>query len=362
MPHRVASKSSAPETRRAPMPAYAPQLATLVDEPPSGPPWVHELKYDGYRIGCSVVRGRVRLTSRNGKDWTHAFPEVTAAAAELPVRDALFDGEVAMVDARGRTSFQALQNAFTGGERQGLTYFVFDLLYLNGRDTRPLPLRARKALLRALIPPSGPIKYADDLAAEGPVVLDQACRLGAEGIVSKRADRPYRAGRNANWLKSKCLLRQEFVIGGYTDPEGSRSGVGALLVGVREHGRLVFAGKVGTGRGFTATYLRKLRTRLARLDQSTSPFTRVPPARYRRGVHWVRPVLIAEVSFTEWTTDGIIRHASMQGLRADKDAAEITRERPKKRERAATRERAEERPKARRTRGPAAKRAPPSPV
>jgi bifunctional non-homologous end joining protein LigD len=315
--------------RSAALPArFTPELATLVATPPEGEAWLHELKYDGYRIGCRVDRGAVRLLSRNGKDWTARFPSVRDAAARLGARTALLDGEVTVVLPNGRTSFQALQNAFAAPVRDGeLVYFVFDLLHLDGEDVSRLSLEERKTRLQRLLERTdGVLRYADHIVGNGARMFSEACRQGAEGIVSKRRDRPYRPGRGTEWVKTKCVAQQELVIGGFTDPEGSRAGLGALLVGVHDGSdRLVFAGKVGTG--FTQASAQALRRQLDALEQSDCPFTPRPAGRLGR-VHWVRPNLVAAVTFTEWTADGKIRHPSFQGLRADKRASEVVRERP----------------------------------
>jgi bifunctional non-homologous end joining protein LigD len=307
---------------------YRPQLATLATSPPAGDEWLHEIKFDGYRIGCQIRRGRVTLTSRNGHEWTAAFPEIAAAAATLPARDAFLDGEVAMVLPDGRTSFQALQNASAGtASRAALVYFVFDLLRLEGKSLEALPLEERKARLRALVGrrKTGRIRYADHVAGRGDEFFRQACRLGLEGIVSKRRDLPYVHGRHPGWLKTKCTLRQEFVIGGFTDPEGVRAGLGALLVGHYDHGRLMFAGKVGTG--FTHKGAVELRQQLDAIEQQASPFDPPPPRALARAAHWVRPALVCDVVFTEWTAEGRVRHPSFQGLRRDKPPREVVRER-----------------------------------
>jgi bifunctional non-homologous end joining protein LigD len=317
--------------RPAPLPArFAAQLATLVKAPPTGNQWLHELKYDGYRIGCRIDRGAVRLLSRNGKDWTDRFPSVRAAAAELPVQGALLDGEVAVVLPDGRTSFQALQNAAAGARAAGETvYYVFDLLHLDGDDVSALPLEERKARLQRLLGAgrAGVIRFSDHVIGRGDEVFKEACRQGGEGIVSKRRDLSYQPGRGPGWVKTKCVKRQEFVIGGFTDPEGARAGIGALLIGVRDaRGALRFAGKVGTG--FTQASARALRQQLERLAARASPFTPAPTGSSVRGSHWVRPELVAEVAFTEWTADGKIRHPSFQGLREDKPPRDVVREVP----------------------------------
>lgn len=315
--------------RPAAVAAYQPQLARLVKAPPDGDAWLHEMKYDGYRIGCLVDRGKATLISRNGKDWTSEFPEIAAAASELRVRRALLDGEVAMLLPDGRTSFQALQNVFSGGSRAPLVYFAFDLLMLDGESLTKRPLEARKeALFRLLGKPRARtrIRYSEHVAGRGRDMFEQACRLGLEGIISKRRDSPYKSGRGDTWLKTKCVLRQEFVIGGFTDPEGTREGIGSLVIGHYEDGGLVFGGKVGTG--FTVQSARDLRRTLEAIEQKQCPFTPPPPGWLGRNAHWTKPRLVAEVVFTEWTDDGKIRHPSFQGLRADKDPKAVTRERP----------------------------------
>jgi bifunctional non-homologous end joining protein LigD len=315
-------------TAHDPVPSYRPQLARLVKAPPEGDEWLHEMKYDGYRIGCSIDRGKITLISRNGKDWTAAFPEITKAARELGVRQALIDGEIAIVLSDGRTSFQALQNAFSGGPRSGLVYFVFDLLHVGGETIASKPLVERKDELLRLVGSASVrsrIRYSDHVAGRGREMFAEACRLGLEGVISKRADAPYKAGRAESWVKTKCVRRQEFVLGGFTDPEGSRQGIGALLVGVYDpHGNLVFAGKVGTG--FTTAVARSLRQQLERIEQSACPFTPRPAGWLGKNAHWVEPRLVAEVAFTEWTGDGHVRHPSFQGLRQDKPPSSVVRE------------------------------------
>ncbi len=302
------------------------QLATLVDEPPEGDEWLHEQKFDGYRILAVVDRGKVQLLSRNFRDWTPQFPRVVEALAGLTKR-AVIDGEVAAVLPDGRTSFQALQNAF-GNPDATIAYFAFDLLADGDDDVAALPLDERKArLARLLAGHDGVLRYSDHVIGHGREFFELACKRGLEGIVSKRRDKPYAPGRGAAWLKTKCLLRQELVIGGFTDPEGARTHVGALLVGYHEGGELVYAGKVGTG--FTQKTLVELHRELAPLVIARSPFSPEPPRAWTGpNRHWVEPKLVAEVRFSEWTLDGRLRHPSFQGLRRDKRAAEIVRERP----------------------------------
>jgi bifunctional non-homologous end joining protein LigD len=328
--------------RGKPPHAIEPELATLVSAPPTGEQWLHEIKFDGYRVVCEVGRGKARLLTRHGKDWSDRFAPVAAAAAALPVDAAVLDGEVTVLLPDGKTSFQALQESFGeagGGERAdgaAMVYFAFDLLYLDGYDLRGAPLAARKDALRRLLEAAadgsraavngGLIRFSDHVLGQGLDFYRQACRHGLEGIVSKRADLPYRTGRGKDWLKIKCLQRQELVIGGFTDPEGARAGLGALLLGVYEEEKLVFAGKVGTG--FTAKTLLDLRRRLQRIERKTPPFANPPRGAEARGAHWVEPKLVCEVAFTEWTRDGHLRHPAFQGLREDKAAREVRRELP----------------------------------
>jgi bifunctional non-homologous end joining protein LigD len=327
-PERRPSKHSAEHD--VPPEIFVPQLPTLVKSPPAGDEWLHEIKYDGYRIGARIARGAVTLISRNGIDWTNTFPEIAAAIKRLPLKQALIDGEAALLSPDGVTSFQSLQRALKNRWRANLVYFVFDLLHLDGRDVIHAPLEERKVMLARVVDAQSTrdetIRYSQHFVGDGPRVLNEACRKGLEGIVSKQRQSPYEPGRSRNWLKTKCVKRQEFVIGGFTDPEGSRTGIGALLVGVYEDGKPRFAGKVGTG--FTSDMLTELRKRLNRLEQHECPFSPRPPARLVRNAHWVRPQLVAEVAFTEWTSEGKIRHPSFQGLREDKPAREIVREEP----------------------------------
>ncbi|HEY5925363.1 MAG TPA: non-homologous end-joining DNA ligase [Kofleriaceae bacterium] len=301
------------------------QLALLVDEAPAGDIWLHEQKFDGYRILAELEGRKLRLLSRRFHDWTAQFPTVVDAVAALPVKSVLLDGEIAVVMPDGRTSFQALQNAF-GRRDANLVYFVFDVLAIDGEDLTKLPLEQRKQRLAKLVgKQEGVIHYSDHVIGNGRAFFELACKQGLEGIVSKRRDSLYTPGRGRTWLKTKCTLRQEFVIGGFTDPEGARTGIGALLVGYYEDGKLQYGGKVGTG--FKQKDLVELRRALTPLETSKSPFS-PEPARAWTGPrrHWVTPMLVAEVVFSEWTNDGRLRHPSFQGLRADKPANDIVRE------------------------------------
>ena len=301
------------------------QLALLVDEAPVGDGWLHEQKFDGYRILAELDGRKLRLLSRRFNDWTAQFPTVVDAVAALPVKSILLDGEVAVVMPDGRTSFQALQNAF-GRRDANLVYFVFDVLALNGEDLTKLPLEQRKQRLAKLLgKQDGVIRYSDHVIGNGAAFFELACKQGLEGIVSKKRDAPYSPGRGKTWLKTKCTLRQEFVIGGYTDPDGARTHIGALLVGYYEDGKLHYGGKVGTG--FKQKDLVELKRALAPLETSKSPFSPEPTRAWTGpNWHWVTPMLVAEVVFSEWTNDGRLRHPSFQGLRADKPAGDIVRE------------------------------------
>lgn len=297
---------------------YRPQLASLVEVPPTGAEWVHEIKFDGYRIGAVREGKHVRLESRNDVDWTDKLPEIVAAVRELPCSSAVLDGEAVILLNDGRTSFQALQNVFrAGAERAGLAYFVFDLLELDGESLAQLPLIERKARLARLVA-NGPslIRYSQHLEAEGSSVLQQAARLGMEGIVSKRKLAPHRAGRSDGWRKTKCVQTDDFVIGGFTEPAGSRSGVGALLLGRWQDEQLVFCGGVGTGKGWTAEFLKELRRGLDTILQTDCPFIQAPPTEVAREPRWVRPVLSCEVAFVERTHDGTLRHPTFRTFKS----------------------------------------------
>jgi bifunctional non-homologous end joining protein LigD len=319
---RGAKRTAQPKT-------LAPQLATLVDAVPPGKEWLHELKYDGVRILCRVERREARAYSRNGKDWTDKFASIARAAAQLPVRAAWLDGEVCIVDPRGVTSFQALQNLLADPKAGKLVYFVFDLVHLDGYDLSGVALRQRKEFLRELVPEKeDALRYGVEAKGQGAEFLQKTCKRGLEGIVCKRLDSHYHAGaRTRDWLKVKCSQRQEMVIGGFTDPQGARSQLGALLLGVYEpDGTLSYSGKVGTG--FDEQTLVSLRRALDRLVRETPAFANPPRGAQARGVHWVKPELVAEIAFSEWTRDGTLRHPSFQGLREDKKAREVVRERP----------------------------------
>lgn len=299
---------------QAPMPdRIVPQLATLVRTPPASGRWLHEVKYDGYRMLARIVDGQARLISRTGKDWTDAFRSVAEALGRLPVKTAWLDGEVVVLDDNGRTSFQALQNAID--TRSGrLTYFAFDVLYLEGVDLRGVVLEARKAVLEKLLEGvPGSIRYSAHFEVPGADFLANVTTLGLEGMISKRADLPMQAGRSHAWTKVKCAQRERFAIGGFTDPGGSRAGFGALLLAQPDgDGGWTYCGRVGTG--FDDATLAELYGRLVPLERPKPPFRNPPTGVMARGVHWVDPVLECEVSFVEWTDDRTLRHPTFVKL------------------------------------------------
>jgi bifunctional non-homologous end joining protein LigD len=322
-----------PGARKSRQPTkFKPQLATLAQAVPAGGEWVHELKFDGYRILAFARNGKVRLISRNGKDWTHRFPTIAAAVAELPWRDAIVDGEVVSLNAAGLSDFQQLQNALKRGDDESLVYYVFDLPHCAGYNLTATPLVRRKepleqAVLAAHPRNDGVLRYSDHVTGAGEAVYEKACQTEMEGIICKRADATYEQARSRSWLKVKCGRRQEFVIAGYTKPAGARVGLGALLLGYNRGGKLVYAGRVGTG--FTDQSLRELVRTLRTYKTAESPFEKPLTAAQRRGVTWVKPKLVCEVTFTEWTDEGLLRHPSFEGLREDKSPDQITREEAK---------------------------------
>jgi DNA ligase D-like protein (predicted ligase) len=305
--------------RRARLPGRVePMKAVRTEQRFSDPAWVYERKLDGIR--CIAIKGGegVRLLSRNDLSLNGRFPEIAAALEENPASNLVVDGEI-VAFAGGQTSFERLQQR---GERPvPIFLYAFDLLHLAGYDTTALPLHARRRLLRDAVSFRDPLRLVPSRKREGERLYAQACRSGWEGLIAKRADAPYTHGRSRDWLKFKCTAEQEFAVGGYTAPRGSRSELGALLLGHFENGRLRYAGKVGTG--FTLATLRDLAGRLAPLQRESSPFADV--VREPR-VTWVEPRLVAQVSFSEWTRDGRLRHPRFVGLREDKAAEDVVRE------------------------------------
>ena len=307
------------------MPAFVPpELALSADNPPKAPGWMHELKLDGYRVQVRKDGPRVRLLTRTGLDWTHRMRSIAQGFKNVPVESGIFDGEAVVLNEDGNTSFADLQAAFQDGSRKPLTYFAFDLLHLNGHNLRGLPLIDRKAILAQVVNDvDEAIQFSEHVETDGKVVFHKACELHAEGIVSKRANSAYHSGRGGDWLKMKCVHEQEFVVGGFTEPSNGSHGVGALLLGYYEDGRLVYGGRTGTG--FTQKTHRSLRDQLEKLRQAGTPFEN-PPAEARKGAIWVKPTLVAQVSFATWTSDKLVRQAAFKVLREDKPAREVQRE------------------------------------
>jgi len=328
---RISSKriKSLTGARQAPLPEFIPpQLATLVSEAPAGDDWLHELKFDGYRMVCHLQRGKARFWSRNQKDWTEKFPNLSKALKVLPVTAAILDGEVVVVDKAGRSSFQKLQQSMKGGAAT-FVFQIFDLIYLDGYNLTRVPLRERKALLEDLlsgVDAKGPLRYSDHVVGDGDRFFKQACAYGIEGIVSKLADCPYESTRSRSWLKVKCTKRQEFVIAGYTPSKKDFPGFGSLILGVYDKGKLIYSGRVGTG--FSIKQRLELQKKLDRIAQPLMPFATKPKDPGLRDAHWAKPQLVGEVEFTEWTEEGSIRHPSFQGLREDKKAKDVVREKP----------------------------------
>jgi bifunctional non-homologous end joining protein LigD len=315
-----------PQAEPAKLPlSLFPQLATLVDAPPQDEEgWIYEVKFDGYRVLARIDGDDIRLFTRNGNNWTSRMAGLADDFAKLGIASAWIDGEIVVMNAKGLPDFQKLQGAFDSSKTRDIVYFAFDLPYFGGYDLRRVPLIERRALLQKLLEGnrSPRIRFSEHFEGPAEKLLANACAQGLEGLIGKRADAPYTSSRSTGWIKLKCTKRQEFVIVGYTDPKGSRTGFGSLLLGYHdEHGKLHYAGNVGTG--FDEKLLRSLMKQLRALETAKSPLAEVP-----RGVkgHWVKPKLVAEVAFTEWTSDGRVRHPVFHGLRNDKDPQAITRE------------------------------------
>jgi bifunctional non-homologous end joining protein LigD len=316
--------------RHSALPAFVePQRALLVGQAPDGDEWLHELKLDGYRMLARIAGNDVRLLTRSGKDWTARLPELEQSLGKLGLSGALLDGEVVVLRDDGISDFQLLQNRLGSGDTAAIVYFAFDVLHSDGFDLTRVALEQRKLVLERELAGADPeiVRYADHVVGNGGEFFRRACQAGLEGIVSKPRGEPYRAGERRGWLKTKCAMRQEFVIGGYTKPAGTREHLGALLVGVRRGGALVYSGKVGTG--FSRRSLTDLSRRLSALRQPAAPFADPPRGADARDVVWVRPELVAEVEFIEFTRDGMLRHPTFRGLREDKSAAHVHRERPR---------------------------------
>jgi DNA ligase D-like protein (predicted ligase) len=329
-PHGV---KSGPSRRGASLPSFvAPQLSQPVEKPPSGPQWLHEIKLDGYRMAARIDNGRVQLLTRTGLDWTNKYPSAIAALSDLNVKTAYLDGELCGVDEAGLPTFAHTQAATDGERNVQLVYYAFDLLHLDGWDISGLQLIERKALLEPLLANKPALQFNGHEIGDGELILKHAGKLGFEGVVSKTIGAPYAPGNRGLWRKAKWLNRQEFVIVGWSDPEGSRPHLGALLLGYYSgDGKLIYAGRVGTG--MPVKVLADLRRQLDPIARNTSPLN-VPPSRKTRfgsplvlsRVHWVEPVLVAEITYLTWTADNLLRHTVYVGLREDKPADQVRRE------------------------------------
>ncbi|MFG3453028.1 DNA ligase D [Stutzerimonas stutzeri] len=328
---KKAEKATLSGAKPAPLPdSIKPQLATLVESVPDGD-WRYEVKFDGYRIMARIESGKVQLFTRNGHDWTAKMPQQAEALAGLGLESAWLDGEVVVPNEEGTPDFQALQNAFEVGRSGSIVYYLFDLPYLNGMDLREVPLEERRAALSQVLETNDNdlLRFSADFSEEPESMLESACQMKLEGLIGKRAGSTYVSKRSSSWVKIKCKNRQEFIIVGYTDPKGARSGFGALLLGLHdEKGELRYAGKVGTG--FNQATLKSLHAKLKPLEVDKHPLAKAPPAADVRGAHWLKPDLMCEVAFAEMTRQGVIRHSVFHGLRADKPAKAITHERPAK--------------------------------
>jgi bifunctional non-homologous end joining protein LigD len=312
-------------------PSLSPQLATLVDSAPSGD-WRYEIKFDGYRIVTRIQNGEVRLFTRNGHDWTSKMPKQAEAIAALGLSEGWLDGEVIVANDQGVPDFQALQNAFEAARSERIHYYLFDVPYLNGMDLTQVPLEQRREALATLLKSneSPLLRYSEDFTDDASSMLASACQMNLEGLIGKRAGSAYVSRRSNNWIKIKCQARQEFVIVGYTEPKGARSGFGALLLGLHdpESGQLRYAGKVGTG--FNEETLRTILDQLKPLEVKEKPDLSNPPTGAdARGVHWLRPELLCEVAYAQMTREGIVRHSVFHGMRDDKPAEDITQEEAK---------------------------------
>ncbi|MBV8827007.1 MAG: DNA ligase D, partial [Hyphomicrobiales bacterium] len=314
--------------RKKLLPAFVePSLAQTAERPPSGPKWVHEIKHDGYRMQARIDGSTARLLTRTGLDWTERFASIARALGALGLASALLDGEIVVQDSDGIAKFSLLQADLSAGRQDRFVYYLFDLIYAEGYDLTPGTLLDRKALLQEIVaglPAASPLRFSEHLAEDGPTMLEHACRLGLEGIVSKRADMPYRSGRGEHWLKSKSVLRQEFIVIGYVPSTVAPGSVGALALGYHENGKLMYAGRVGTG--YSHKQARELHATLEKITAPRPALGNALPAGTEKGVRWVKPQLVCDVEFHDWTTDRLIRQSSFKGLREDKAPEEVVLE------------------------------------
>jgi bifunctional non-homologous end joining protein LigD len=311
--------------RKAILPVFVePSLAMLKDRPPSGAKWIHEIKFDGYRLQARISGTKIQLLTRRGLDWTNRFPTITRALQRLPGGSALIDGELIVQDERGLSSFSGLQSDLKSGRYDRMSYFVFDLLYFEGRDLRGLDLGERRRILHELtnsLPADSVVRFSEHLEGEGSQILQHACKLGLEGIVSKRIDLPYVSGRGEHWIKTKCVEGQEFVLLGYVPSTALSGAVGSLVLGYYERGRLIHAGRAGTG--FSADQATALRRQLDSLPRQMPSFANEVPRSVLKDVRWIAPKLVADIEYRGWSADGLLRQASFKGLREDKSPEEV---------------------------------------
>ena len=323
LPKKVISRK-----RKSEVPEFIPpSLATLREKVPDSRAWSYEIKFDGYRIQARLAGGEVILKTRTGLDWTDKFPTIASACGQLASHDVILDGEIVSANERGISDFSGLQDDLKSGRYDRMVYYVFDLLYLDGVDLTGEPLSARRKALKTLIrklPKRGVIRFSESFEDGGPALLERACKMGLEGILSKLRDAPYHSGRSGDWVKTKCSNNQEFVVAGYEPSEKKRRAIRSLLLGYYNKHELRYAGRVGTG--WNESKERDLMQRLEPLAAGKPPFGEIPPEERRRNVRWVQPKLVVEIDFRGWTRDALLRQASFQGVREDKPAMQVVRE------------------------------------
>jgi bifunctional non-homologous end joining protein LigD len=321
-------KKAISHERKSEVPDFIPpSLATLREKVPDSRSWSYEIKFDGYRVQARLAGGEVVLKTRTGLDWTVKFPTIAGACGQLASHDVILDGEIVSANERGISDFSGLQDDLKSGRYDRMVYYVFDLLYLDGADLTGEPLSARRKALKTLIrklPKRGVIRFSESFDDGGPALLERACKMGLEGILSKLRDAPYHSGRSGDWIKTKCSNNQEFVVVGYEPSEKKRRAIRSLLLGYYCKHELRYAGRVGTG--WNESKERDLMQRLEPLAADKPPFGEIPPEERRRNVRWVQPKLVVEIDFRGWTRDALLRQASFQGVREDKPATQVVRE------------------------------------